>query len=262
MFAGLEELLVRTVAEIPARNVLDVGCGTGATSLAIGRALGDAGQCLGIDLSEPMVAAARARAAREAARNVHFVVADAQTHAFVPESVDAIVSRFGVMFFADPVQAFSNLRSAAVSDAALRCIVWRGPEENSFMTTAERALAPLFPATPPRQAGAPGQFAFAEPAYVRQVLEASGWRDVELQAVDLGCTMAGSDLRRYVSRIGPLGRLLPTLDATMQARVIETVLPAFDRFVRGSEVRFDAACWLVCASAAQSSVVATQSMHG
>ena len=107
-----------------------------------------------------MIAAARARAERERTP-ADFVCADAEVHAFEPASFDTIISRFGVMFFDDPVRAFANLRRAARDDARVRCIAWRSAADNPFMTTAERAAAPLLPTLPARRPDAPGQFAFA-----------------------------------------------------------------------------------------------------
>ncbi len=116
-YQPLEALLADAVSSASARRVLDVGCGTGATTVAIQRRLGVDGSCVGIDLSEVMIDAARARAEREGSAAT-FVCADAQTHLFEPASVDMVVSRFGVMFFSDPVRAFANLRSAAVEGGA------------------------------------------------------------------------------------------------------------------------------------------------
>jgi ubiquinone/menaquinone biosynthesis C-methylase UbiE len=108
-----EDLLVKTVsAGSSGRQVLDVGCGTGSTTLATARLLGAKGRCIGIDISEPMIAAARARAERESTP-ASFICADAQSYAFEPATFDMIISRFGVMFFNDSVQAFVNLRRAA-----------------------------------------------------------------------------------------------------------------------------------------------------
>ena len=157
----------------PGSRVLDVGCGTGSTTLAVARRLGAKGRCIGIDISEPMIAAARARAEREGTP-ASFIRADAQTHAFEPASFDMIISRFGVMFFDDSVRAFANLRRAARDDAELRFIAWRSAAENPFMTTAERAAAPLLPNLPARRPDAPGQFAFADRRRVYSILEESG----------------------------------------------------------------------------------------
>src|SRR5688572_2188776 len=121
LFRPFEDLLVAEVAGTGARRVLDVGCGTGATTLAAARSLGAGGHCEGVDVSGPMVELARARAARESLPAV-FTVADAQAHAFAPGFFDLVISRFGVMFFEDPTQAFANLRRATREGGQMRCI--------------------------------------------------------------------------------------------------------------------------------------------
>jgi SAM-dependent methyltransferase len=229
-------------------RVLDVGCGTGATTLAVARRLGPSGQAVGVDLSQPMIDAALARARKEGAPAT-FVCADAQTHDFERAKLDLLVSRFGVMFFDDPVRAFTNLRRAANDAAGLRLIVWRGPEENPFMTAAERAAAPFLPGIPARRPDAPGQFAFADPARVRRILEQGGWTGIDFQPLDVACAFSEVELVRYVTKLGPLGRALQGADDATRARVIEAVRPAFDPYVHGAEVRFTAACWSVLARA-------------
>jgi ubiquinone/menaquinone biosynthesis C-methylase UbiE len=246
LFQPFEQQLVEAVRAGAGSGVLDVGCGTGATTLAIARVLGAGGRCVGIDISEPMLALARARAAREGVPAA-FISADAETHAFDPGSCDLIVSRFGVMFFADPVRAFANLRRAARGGAQLRLLAWRSPAENPFMTTAERAAAPLLPSLPPRRPHAPGQFAFADRAHVERILEQSGWSDIELRPVDVNLAFSRQDLDVYLARIGPLGRILAGADEPTRTRVLATVRRAFDPYVHGDEVRFAAACWMICA---------------
>jgi ubiquinone/menaquinone biosynthesis C-methylase UbiE len=246
MFKRLEDLLVDAVAA--GSRVLDVGCGTGGTTLAVARRLGTEGHCVGADVSEPMIAAARARAEREGAP-ASFIVADVQTHPFERASFDAIISRFGVMFFNDPVQAFANMLRAATDDAALHAIVWRSAAENPFMTTAERAAAPLLPNLPARPTDGPGQFAFADPQRVAAILEGAGWADVDLQAIDVECTLPEKELIGYFTRLGPVGLTLQGEDERTRAQVIEAVRPAFDPFVHGTEVRYTAACWMVSAQA-------------
>ena len=248
MFQPFEELLIEAALAAPGRRVLDVGCGTGRTTLAVARRLGPGGRYVGVDVSEPMVAAARARADAEGSP-ARFVRADAQRHAFEAGSFDAIISRFGVMFFDDPVQAFTNLRRAAADDATLRALAWRSATDNPFMTTAERAAAPLLPPLPARQPDEPGQFAFADRHRVRHILEASGWAEVDVRPVDVRCAFPEADLVPYLSRLGPVGRALDEVDARTRVRVVETVRAAFEPFVDGAEVRFTAACWMIDARA-------------
>jgi SAM-dependent methyltransferase len=247
VFAPFERLLVQEVSAASARRVLDVGCGAGATTVAVARALGAKGRCTGIDISEPLIAAARARVERERATSADFVCADAQAHAFAPASFDMFISRFGVMFFAEPVAAFANLRRAAKDGAVLRFVTWRSADDNPFMTTAERAASELLPDVPARVPDAPGQFGLADPRRFRRVLEESGWTEVEIRAVDVPCSFPSSELVRYFTRLGPLARIFEAADAHIRDRIIEKVRPAFDPFVHGDRVRFDAACWMACA---------------
>ena len=248
MFKPLEALLVQAVADAAASHVLDIGCGTGATTFAVAHMLGPEGHCTGIDISEPMIAAARARAEREG-RSASFICADAQTHGFAPASFDMIISRLGVMFFADPVQAFANLRRAARPSAALRFIAWRGPAENPFMTTAERAAKPLLPDLPARRPDAPGQFGFADRERVERILEDSGWDAIGIEPVDVVLSFPASELTRYVSWLGPVGTMLQEMEEPRRTQVIETVRGAFDRYIHGSEIRFAAACWMTAVRA-------------
>jgi SAM-dependent methyltransferase len=226
--------------------VLDVGCGTGSITRAVARRVG---HCVGVDISGPMIETARAHAEQEGVP-ASFIQADAQEHAFGPAAFDAVISRFGVMFFSDPVRAFGNLRSTVRDGAALRCVVWRGPEENPFMTTAERAAAPFLPELPARQPDQPGQFAFADPERVHRVLAESGWAGIDIQPVDAVCALPEKELVTYFTRLGPLGTVLPGADERTRAEIVEVVRPAFDPFVQGAEVRYTAACWMVSARAA------------
>jgi SAM-dependent methyltransferase len=244
----LEALLVEAVAKRKARSVLDVGCGTGSTTLAVARKIGPKGAAVGVDISEPMIALAKQRAERESSP-ARFLVADAQTYAFDANSFDMIVSRFGVMFFDDSVRAFTNLRRAAAPKAELNCIVWRSPAENPFMTTAERAAAPFLPEMPPRKPDEPGQFAFADRARVESILRSAGWTGIDVQPLDVACTLPERDLKPYITRLGPLGRVLQQVDDQQRARIVETVRAAFDPYVQGTQVRFTAACWAVAAHA-------------
>jgi hypothetical protein len=115
------------------------------------------------------------------------------------------------------------------------------------MTTAERAAAPLLPDLPPRKPDAPGQFAFADGARVRDLLARAGWRDVAVEPLDVTCAFSTTHLGFYFTRLGPLAQFLPALEPQRRAAVIDAVRPAFAPFVHGDEVRFVAACWRITA---------------
>jgi SAM-dependent methyltransferase len=247
-FRPIEGILADAVSASSAASVLDVGCGTGATTLAAARRLGPKGRSVGIDLSEPMLALARERAAREAIP-AEFIEADAQTHAFPPAGFDMVISRFGVMFFDDAVRAFANLRRATRDGGLLRLVVFRSPADNPFMTAAERAAAPLLPQLPPRQPGAPGQFALADRKHAERVLTESGWKAIDVQKLDVSCAFPEPALIPYLTRLGPLGRVLAEMDEGNRREVVATVRPAFEPYVHGAEVRFTAGCWLLKARA-------------
>jgi SAM-dependent methyltransferase len=241
----IEDVLVATLSS---GRVLDVGCGTGGTTVALARRLGASGTCTGIDISEPMIAAARSRAASDGAP-VDFILADAQTYPFERGVFDTVASRFGVMFFDDPALAFANLRRAARPNATLRCVAWRSMDENPFMTIAERAAAPLLPDLPPRRADEPGQFAFADRDRVRGILDESGWTKIEIEPLDVACAVPEDALVRYLTQVGPVGRILQRASDDLRARVVSMVRPAFDPYIQGPEARFTAACWMIGAHA-------------
>ncbi len=230
-------------------RVVDVGCGAGATTVAMARRVGPAGSCLGVDISGPLVAAARARAAAEAVENAGFIQADAQTFAFQPGSIDAIISRFGVMFFDDPAAAFANLRRAARPGAKLTFVAWRGPADNAFLTLATRTAAPHLPPLPAPGPEDPGQFAFADPDRVRRILDASGWSEVDVAPLDIACSIAEADLTAYTTKLGPVGSALRDADEPTRARITDLLRDTFAPLVRDGAAEFTAACWLVTARA-------------
>lgn len=245
MFEPFERLIVEEARRRGARSVLDVGCGSGATTLAIAR-LGGGLRAVGVDISAPLIASARGRAEREGSP-AEFLLTDAQTHDFGSPRFDLVVSRFGVMFFEDPTLAFTHLRKACVPGAELRAVAFRSAAENPFMTAAERAAAPLLPSLPPRNPDGPGQFAFADRGRTEAMLRESGWLDVELRPIDVECRFPAAALDVYLTRLGPVGLYLAQADAATRARVVDAVRAAFAQYQRDDEVRFTAACWLLCA---------------
>jgi len=245
LLVPFNELLLQHSVRNDTTHVLDVGCGAGATTLSVARGLGPRGSCLGVDLSAPLTEMATKRAREEGLKNATFVQADAQTHPFEPGRFDAVLSRFGVMFFDDPVAAFINIRRAACSGAPLSFVAWRSPAENPFMTMAPRAAAPLLPTLVPPEPDTPGQFGFADPDRVRRILQASGWKAIDIRPVDVPMSMALPDLLTYITKMGPVGRALGEVDEHKRAQVTAAVHAACQPFIRGEMAHFSAACWLV-----------------
>jgi SAM-dependent methyltransferase len=234
-------------ARAGASALLDVGCGAGFTTLALARELGPEARTVGADISGPLLLAARDRA-NAAGVPIEFVFGDAQTFEFEPASFDLIVSRLGVMFFADPVAAFANLRAAATDAGRLRFICWRDPAENPFMTLTARATKDLLD-LPARVPNTPGPYGLADPERTRGILADAGWSEVEVRPFDVVCAMPADELMTFLTRIGPLREALAEADVERRVAVLEAVRTAAEPYVNGDRASFEAALWIVDAAA-------------
>ena len=253
--APIGEAAMAVLAPRPGERVLDLGCGFGVTTVALGKRVGPTGRVLGVDVSAPMLARARARAA--ALGHVAFLEADAQTHAFPPGHTDAVFSRFGVMFFTDPVAAFANVRRAATPHGRLAFCCWQGVGRNPWRSVPLAAVAGVAPLPPPPAPDAPGPFAFADATRVRTILEAAGWAHVDVVAHETEVWVGpGADLDETVEFVidvaGPAASLQQSgaLDAPMRRRVADAVRDALMPFHVDGGVRMPAAAWIVTARAA------------
>lgn len=246
LLAPIARAVVDAAGPVNGQAVLDVGCGSGATTFEAAWRTGPAGRAMGVDISGALVELARRRAGEDGMEGVAFLLADAQTHAFDPE-FDAIVSRFGVMFFPDPVAAFANLRRALKPDGRLAFAAWRSPEENPLSLIPLNAAAPFLPEIPRFQKDAPGRFAFADPDRVRTILEASGWREVAIAPLDVSSPLSFDELMTMSLRVGPLNPILNAADETTRRQVSEAVAQALAPYDRDGAAEMTSACWLVTA---------------
>lgn len=242
--AAMGDAIVAFAQAGPGMAVLDVGCGTGATSLAIA-AIG--AEVTGVDISKPMLALAQERAAK-ARLSISFVEADASSHAFTPQ-FDLIVSRFGVMFFDAPVAAFANMRKALKPGGRIAFICWRTPAENLWAAAPLMAAKPFLPEQPPTDPLAPGPFAFADPRRIEDILSQSGFSAIRIEKYD-GAMTLGTDLAATATQTLQIGPLSRAAGDAARARIVEAVQGALVKFVRlDGEIAPPAACWLVAAKA-------------
>jgi SAM-dependent methyltransferase len=248
-FAPLSLAGLAVAAAVPGEAVLDIGCGTGVTSLALAASVAEAGSVTSVDISRPMLTVAEERARALAYGNVRFVLADAAAHAFEERAYDLIFSRFGVMFFDDPAGAFTNIRPSLRPGGRLIFMCWRDLAANPWFQVPAGAVRPHVPAQPKAGADEPGPLAFAEPERVRGILRRAGFRDVTLTAVDadlpFGSRAAACEL---LSTIGPASRLLDGAnERELEAgrRALDGALGAYET---DGEVRLGAGVWIVSAS--------------
>jgi SAM-dependent methyltransferase len=181
-------------------SVLDVGCGAGSTTVDAAR-LVRPGVAVGIDTSGPALALARRRAADAECENVEFIEADAQMHSFEPGRFDALISRFGTMFFGDATEAFANLRRGLRPNGRLAIVAWQGPFESEWTTVAVNVAISVFGRPPDLGApGGPGPFAFADGDRFRRVVESAGFHGLELESLTRPMVM-GSDVEDVVGMV-------------------------------------------------------------
>jgi len=233
----------------PDERVLDIGCGSGGTTLLLAEAVGPGGAVTGVDVSQPMLALARNRAQ---AKNIRFIEADAATHLFAAE-FSLIFSRFGVMFFVDPVAAFANIRNAAGKDARLAFICWRAVTENEWASLPYSIASAFLPEQPAVDPNAPGPFAFADADRTRGILETAGYSGVRIEPfqgyMNLGHAPAEAAFQS-TSLMGPTSRALRGVDDATRARVMDAITDALTGLeTGGNEIRLGTACCLVSARA-------------
>ena len=224
-------------------HVLDVGCGGGQTTLQLGDAVGPTGRVVGVDISAPLLDVARRR---DAGAHVSFAQVDAQTHAF-EEPFDAIYSRFGIMFFADPVAAFANLRRAMKPASRLAFVCWRALAENPMMSVPMAAAAKHFPPSAPADPNAPGPFAFADRGRIARILDGAGFGAIDITPHDE--PIGGNDRAESLElalQMGPLGRHMRE-HPDKRADVIDAVRDAIEPFIIDGISRMPSATWIVTA---------------
>ena len=229
----------------PGEHVLDIGCGCGTTTLLLAYAVAPEGTAAGLDVSAPMLGVARARAEAQNA-DVEFVEDDAATHDFQPV-FDLVFSRFGVMFFADPVAAFANIRKALAPGGRLVFVCWRPLKDNLWAAVPMMAAKDLLPPQEPVDPYAPGPFAYAEKPRLEIILRDAGFREVRIDSFEgrMGLGANAEEATSFVFEIGPLARAARELDEGLRSKIRAAVLEALRGYETKMGVTLPAACWFV-----------------
>jgi SAM-dependent methyltransferase len=237
----------------PGERVLDVGCGCGASTLELARAVGPEGRVTAVDVSAPMLARARELAERAGlVETIEWIQGDAQSCELGEGAFDCVHSRFGVMFFDDPPAAFANLRQALAPGGRLVFLCWQARERNPWMLAPALAAARHLPLPPPPPPEAPGPFSLADSTRLRELLGRGGFRDAELEAIDEPLTLGGGSVDEALElflAVGPVGAMLREArpEPELREQVVAAVRAAIESFQGPGGLRAPASAWLVTA---------------
>jgi SAM-dependent methyltransferase len=251
ILAPVADALLAAAALGPGEGVLDIGCGCGATTLAAGHEVATFGTVIGVDLSEPMLGVARHRANSTGITNVTLLRADAQVHSFEPAAFDVAISRFGTMFFADPVAAFTNIATALRPGARLCLATWQPLVANDWLSIPGAALLE-FGALPDSAASGPGMFAQSNPDVITGVLDRAGYANVAIEPVRVTLNLGVDvhDATEHLASTGVGRAALESIPAERRPAALDAVRVALADYTGDTGVHLGAAIWIVTATRA------------
>lgn len=250
MLSPFVDAIIASVMPRPGQSVIDIGCGAGALSLNLASSSVNV-TVTGVDVSTPLIELAKKRSAAVGA-GIEFVVADAAVWR-PKEPVDLVISRFGVMFFADPVAAFLNIRASVKPTGRMRFACWRPLQENAWALTPLLAAMHLLKTPPaPSPPGTPGPFAFGDADYVRRILIQSGWSNITVTPWDGDLTLPGAsaeEAAEFMLEMGPLARAIAEQD--IDPNTVKSAVVTKLKSLAGEDgrTRLKAAAWIVEAQA-------------
>ena len=251
LLAPVSGILIDRAKATAGERIIDVGCGCGTTTTALAQRASPTGHVVGVDISAPMLA--RARHVGPAGLPVDFILADATVYPFDPASFDLLVSRFGVMFFAQPALSFTNLRKALRPSGRLAFACWREPRDNPWMMAPLQAAYKHVPRLLQLGPEDPGPFSFAAEQRVHRILGEAGFSSIAMEPCNLSLDVAvGRGLDAAVEsalEIGPVSRALEGHPTEVRIAAANSIREVLTPFARGATVPLAASIWIVTASA-------------
>jgi SAM-dependent methyltransferase len=250
MLAPVMGPLLEFAAPVVGSTVIDVGCGCGATTIGLARAVGPTGRVAGLDVSEPMLAVARERLSGFG--NASCLLGDAAELPLSGLNAESMVSRFGVMFFGDPIAAFANLRTGLAPRGRVRFACWRPIHENPWLQVPLHAVYEHAPRLPKPEPEEPGPFSFGDTARVTRILTGAGFDapsftplDIELDLADGGSL---DDAAAHAVGLGPAKRALADQPEEVRTAAIESIRRALEPYASPRGVKLPGAVWLVASA--------------
>jgi SAM-dependent methyltransferase len=244
---------IARLAPTPGSRVIDLGCGFGDTSQQLARLVGPSGSVVGVDAAPRFIEGASREGVEAGFQNLRYVVADVQT-ADLGGPYDFAFSRFGMMFFASPVQALRNVAKSLVSGGKIGFVVWRKREDNAWLHEAEKVVREIVPEPETHDAPTcgPGPFSMSGADTVSDILLAAGYRDVTLERTELPI-LIGRDFEEAIEfaiALGPAGELMRLAGAEGERRrpqVIAAVREVLAQFKSSDGIRAPASTWVITA---------------
>jgi ubiquinone/menaquinone biosynthesis C-methylase UbiE len=254
MIQPIGAALLQHAAFKPGEHVVDIGCGGGGTTIAIGRAVSPGGSATGVDISADLIWSAGTRATQGTQSDVRFVCADAASATITGAPFDRLFSRFGSMFFPDAPAGFRNLRRMLRDGGRIDLAVWAPPFENAWIMAIMGVIAKHLgqPQTDPR---APGPFALADTAYVRELLEQAQFGSIEITPFETLMPVGGAgatpeEAAEFVSKSLSVARALEVAPEALRQAVIADLAAALEpHHVPGKGNLLGGKAWLVTARA-------------
>ena len=249
MLGPLGDQAIKILKPKVGEKILDIGCGTGSTSQTLSNLVGESGLVTGIDISKPILNFAIKKKESKKIKNINFIQADAQNHQFSNSNYNAIFSRFGVMFFEDPIAAFKNIKKSLVRNGRLTFVCWSNREENDWINLSSNVASQFLELPPKANPKDPGPFAFEDYFYIKEILIKAGWSNIKIKAykkkIIIGDTLDSA--ADFLSRMGPMSVPFENANEQTKEKVVSALKECYSKYFTPKGVEFHFSSWIVSA---------------